>query len=250
LCIKKRGAQVVREKLQKVNQIRTFEHASDQIRTLIKNRQILPGEKLPTEQELCEALNIGRSSIREALRVLEAEGLIEVRRGSGAYITSNTTKILTSVEALDWLKPRGESLIQILEVREHIERLTVSLVTRAHSKDLILDLNAILDQLIELGKQKKSKIDLNEVTNLNTQFHLSISKASGNDIAHEILMHLLPAFSKSNKLILLMQLPLDRQISEHREIITSIQKGDPDRAEQVIEKHIKRILEEIQRIED
>ncbi len=75
-------------RLQKVAPVRIFEQAVEQLRELIMTGRLLPGDRLPTEQELCRQLSIHRSTVREALRVLEAEGLVECG-GYGRYVIDN-----------------------------------------------------------------------------------------------------------------------------------------------------------------
>lgn len=243
---------MVIDKLKKVNQTRVFEYASDQIRKLIKEGQLKAGEKLPTEQELCEALNMSRSSIREAIRVLEAEGLIEVRRGSGTYVTTNPYMPLGNDEALNWLKPRKESLLQILQVRESIEYLTVRLAAQNKTDKLISELNQLVKEYTEqyekIEKQNEKEINLDEISKINIKFHLAISKASGNDIAHEFLYHLLTSFSESNKVVIRIDLKLNHQISEHQAIVDAIKTGDPALAEQAMRNHLGRVVREVRQI--
>ncbi len=84
--------------------------------------------------ELSKLLDVGRSSVREALRVLEAEGLIEVRRGSGAYVCLSPPFNNHTGELAQWLHNREQTLEQVLEVRESIEGLTAALAA-GHASD-------------------------------------------------------------------------------------------------------------------
>lgn len=245
-----KGAKEITEKLKSVNRTRVFEQAVEQIRLLIRRGDIPPGDKLPTEQELSAALNMSRSSIREALRVLEAEGLIETRQGSGIFIPLNIPK--TSVkDVMNWLRQREESLVQILEVREYIEGLTASLAARNRSVELISELTTLLDQFSEIGKREGSSINLiDDIANLNTSFHLAICKRAGNDIANEILLHILPSFTESNKAVLYTSQTLKTQIQEHSNILEAIRAGDEEKAEKVMRSHIARVKREIQQISE
>jgi GntR family transcriptional repressor for pyruvate dehydrogenase complex len=239
---------MVIDKLQRVNQTRIFEYASDQIRQLIQDGQLKPGEKLPTEQELCNALDMGRSSIREAIRVLEAEGLIEVRRGAGTYVTAKPQKLLGTIEAVDWLKPRKESLLQILQIRQCIECLTVQLVAQFRPEELITELEQLIAKLAELVEKDEHEIDFGLISEVNMDFHLAISKASGNDIAYEFLRHLLSSFSESNKAVISIEITLNHQISEHQAILDAIKAGDCVLAEQTMRAHLDRVIKEVKQI--
>ena len=235
------------DKLQRVNQTRVFEYASDQIRELIKEGQLQPGEKLPTEQELCDALNMSRSSIREAIRVLEAEGLIEVRRGAGTFVNT-TPKIQDAQEALRWLQPRQESLLQILQVRECIERFAVREAALNHPNSLIEELEQLVEQYSTILKEGDRRTNLPILADLNTRFHLAICKATGNDIAYEFLHHLMKSFSVSNKAVIHIDFNLNHQVFEHKAILAAIKSGDPEMAEKAMRAHISRVYLEVKQI--
>lgn len=238
-------------KLRKISRTRYFEQVVDQIRSLIENGEVPVGEKLPTELELSEQLNIGRSSIREALRVLETEGLIEVRQGAGTFVTPRSEWVSSRNAAVGWLKQRGESLIQLLQVREWLEGLSVSLVAENPTPEVIAELEEILKEmagLVEEARGDETRLDLEKIAQLNTRFHLTISSYSGNEIAHEILSHILPAFSESNKAVLYTTPELGIQAAEHRSVVEAIKEGDQEKAVRCLRGHISRVRGEIQNI--
>jgi len=113
--------------LQKVTRIRVFEGAVHQIRDAIMKGEFRSGERLPTEAELSSLFDVGRSTVREAIRVLEAEGLIDVRRGAGMFVRERSFLGATHGEILRWLSKQEDSVLQIMEVRIGIEWLTASL---------------------------------------------------------------------------------------------------------------------------
>ena len=190
---------------------------------------------------------MSRSSIREAIRVLEAEGLIEVRRGAGTYVNT-APKIQDTQDALNWLQPRQESLLQILQVRECIECFAAREVARYRPESLVEELGLLVEQYIEIIQQDESKINLGQISEINTRFHLAISKASGNDIAYEFLHHLLRSYSESNKAVIHIDLTFDRQVSEHQAILGAIKASDPDLAEKAMRAHIGRVIQEVKQI--
>lgn len=230
--------------LKEITPVRVFEQAVDQLRTLIENGQIQVGEKLPSEKELCAALNTSRTSIREALRVLEAEGLVESRKGVGTFVSSRSFWMSSRNEIVALIRQRGEALRQILEVREYMEGLSARLAAESTTSDLILELSQMIDQLSEWVNQEEV-IDMDSVAQLNLRFHLAISRASRNDIVHEILLHILPSFSESNKAILYVEQSLSRQLDEHRRVFEAIRDGNPDEAEFAMRAHVKHVRQEV-----
>ncbi len=239
-----------RKVIQKVEPVRIFEQAVDQIRDLILKGELAVGEKLPTEMELSKLLNVGRSSVREALRVLEAEGLVEVRRGSGTYVTSNRPMNNHSIDLRQWLKLREDTLEQVLEVRESIEGLTAGLAAERATPEHILKIGEFTD----LISQKISQMDENggnhdeffdELSRLDVAFHLQISQAAGNDIAAEIINHIIPTFQESNRAVIYLYRKALLMDSEHREICNAIQAHDSLGAEAAMRHHIQRVRQDI-----
>jgi GntR family transcriptional repressor for pyruvate dehydrogenase complex len=234
-------------KLQRVETVRIFEQAVDQLRELIYQGALAPEQKLPTEQELSRQFHIGRSSIREALRVLESEGLVEVRRGSGTYVTANPMRLGLKSEVIGWLAQQRESLVQILEVRESIEGLTASLAAANCSDELIAQLRQNIDALSPLvDRIEENNVEtIDQVSRLDAAFHLLIGQASGNDLAEEILARIIPAFTESNKAMVYVRRGQRAMEAEHREILHSIQARDPQAAEKAMRAHIARVRDEI-----
>ncbi|MCA9727502.1 MAG: FadR family transcriptional regulator, partial [Candidatus Eisenbacteria bacterium] len=103
-----------------------YQAAAEHLRTVILESDLRPGESLPSERDLCEQLGVGRSTVREALRQLHAEGLIEPRgRTSPMRITDPSGRLRQSVEYVARL--RGLTLAQLLDVRRALESRALEL---------------------------------------------------------------------------------------------------------------------------
>lgn len=235
-------------KLRKVEQVRLFEQAVEQISDIILSGNFAPEEKLPSEQELSKQLNVSRSSVREALRVLEADGLIEVRRGAGIFVAAKPYKGSLRSEFVHWLAKRKESLEQLLQVRESIEGLTASLVAVTHSKDLIEQLRLILHQQKSLLNPEFENGDeiIDKLAALDAEFHLTIAEASGNVIAYEIISHIFPAYNQGNKAVIYVGNRQYKMVNEHTLVFNAIETGDPVAAEKFMRDHIARVRSEVE----
>ena len=235
------------QKLKSLTPVRIFEQVVDQIRGLILSGDLRPGERLPSEQELEKQLNVSRSSVREALRVLEFEGLVEVRRGSGTYISEYSGLANGRIEVAKWLKSRGESLSEFLQIREYIEGLSCSLAAQHVNADIKSELIEVHNELCKMidSSEKTESIDVDRLAELDTQFHLAIGRASGNSLVNELISFVVPAFQHGNKAIIYMGSPLASMESDHKKILTAIEAGDPLAAEQTMRKHIVRVRNEI-----
>lgn len=243
------GGHVEPLRLQKVTPQRIFEQAVDQIRELIRTGSLSVGQKLPTEQELSKQLNVSRSSVREALRVLESEGLVDVRRGSGTFIAAPPARSQLDQNSAQWLEQREEALEQVLEVRESIEKLAVSLAASRASDAALSDLRGIVEaQSHQIQTMLSSgEDDYDVLSQLDAEFHLAISAASGNDVVHEIIAHLVPAFNESNKAVLYVSRRMLNMENEHRAILQALEKRDPAAAAQAIQNHIASVHQVVAR---
>jgi GntR family transcriptional repressor for pyruvate dehydrogenase complex len=129
----------------KVRRVRSFDDVVDQLREAIYAGRIRPGERLPGERQLCEAFGVGRPTLREALRSLEAVGLIEVRpgKGGGSYaVTPSASTVGDALAALVGL--RGASLEDLAEFRVDFESENAAWAARRATADDIGELEAIV----------------------------------------------------------------------------------------------------------
>lgn len=235
--------------LKKLEPLRIFEQVVQQIRELITSGELHPGDKLPPEQELEKQLSVSRSSIREALRVLEAEGFVEVRRGSGTYITSSTAK-KTKGEIANWLEQRKDLLLQVLKVRESLEGLNAALCAENATKEEQAWIRTLLANMEKIIAEKMpgSEVDLDKMVDLDSKFHLAVSQASGNDVCNEITSQIVPAFQEGNKAVIYVSDQADATLKDHLAILVAIEARNPKAAEKAMRKHLARVRNLMQSI--
>src|SRR6476469_7469351 len=106
--------------IEPVKRSRIYEHIVQQIRALISDGSWAPGGQIPPERELAERFRVSRTSVREALRALEMQGVIESRQGGGTFVLSADTEALVPPLAAAILRGQRE-MTEVLEVRELIE---------------------------------------------------------------------------------------------------------------------------------
>lgn len=235
-------------RMQKLSPVRIFEQAVEQIHDLISTGALTAGQRLPPEQELSHQLGVSRSSVREALRVLESEGTIEIRRGSGAFISTRPATITQRGELRNFLEQREETLEQVLEVRESIEALAASLVASTASSEKLLEIHVIVeeqDALLDKWLEADSELDIDALARLDALFHLAVSGASGNDIVNEIINHLIPAFNESNKAVLYLGRRAKNMESEHHQILAALENRDASAAAEAMRVHIQQVKKAI-----
>ena len=158
------------------------------IEEAIRQKKLIPGTKLPSEKELCAQFAVSRTALREALRRLSARGLIDIRKGSGIYITE--LKIEDAINSLHLfydLRFNSDLILQIIEVRRLFEPEVARLAARNRTENDIKTLQKILS---ELEKSDPDNTQL-EVDIIN-RFHMNLAKATHNPI---VLISLEPIYS-------------------------------------------------------
>jgi DNA-binding GntR family transcriptional regulator len=143
-----------------------------------------------------------------------------------------------------FLEQREETLEQVLEVRESIEGLAASLVARTASGEALSEIRGIVEEQAAL-LDANGDPDIDALARLDALFHLAVSGASGNDIAHEIISHLIPAFNESNKAVLYLGRRAQKMESEHHDILVALEAHDTTAAAEAMRVHIQQVKKEI-----
>lgn len=213
---------------------RTFEEAVEQIAEVIASRQMGPGDRLPSERALADAMEVGRPTIREALKVLAHENVIELvgtGRNRGAYIRTdavppNLVEDQTSMRVSEVagvlisrrvLEPRVAQLAALERTDQEVERLT----------DLVrLQENAVGDRTRFLD--------------LDLRFHLEVGRCTHNSTIEALMMTLIRRVEKAYDLAL--RDPGESTwaiaLKEHKAIVKGIAGRDPERADEAMATHL------------
>jgi GntR family transcriptional repressor for pyruvate dehydrogenase complex len=157
---------------------REYKRVITYVKEQIAAGKLHTGDKLPTERELVQTLSLGRNSIREALRIMEAMGMLESRQGSGNYLSGNIEKTLTESMAL-MLLVKQVDYFQLSQLRRAIELFAYQGAIEHFAEPQIEELTSILE------KMKKSRGS--EKASLDKQFHDSILAGCENTLIISIM---------------------------------------------------------------
>lgn len=161
-------------KLRPVTRVRAHEEVARQLRELMHRGELRPNDRLPAERELAKQFGVSRATVRQALSVLQAAGLIESQVGSGTF-TRGATEVINVTNLANALRAAGASLIEQLELRRIIEPQVASLAAeRATAQDLA-ELEACLDE------QRAHASDPLFI-DADSSFHLRIAYAARNSL--------------------------------------------------------------------
>ncbi len=227
---------------QNVKSVRLSDTVVDQILSLIEEGLLKIGDRLPGERELVEQLGVGRASVREALRILEAQGVLEVRPGRGAFITGKPADITAGIEGIRrWFQDHADEILEMLEVRSALERQAANLAARRANTAQIEGLNRILEE----AQRYVAEGNFQKAGYLDHEFHRELANASGNKMLTQLIDSTIEALISPRRSI--QQLPGRAELSmrEHRQIVNAIAREDPEAAEAAVEKHIASVRQAI-----
>jgi DNA-binding FadR family transcriptional regulator len=210
--------------LPKVAKISLVDEVIRAMRQMLEKDIWTAGSKLPSELELSRQLGVGRSTIREALRVLGHLGLVESRTGLGTYVTQQTMSN-SPIE----LPQTAETLLALYEFRKGLEIPAARLAAEKRTPEQMDDIRKAWGRCAQ-AVQNDSAV---EFARLDFLFHLSIVKASQNQFYISAYQDLSDAFNGSVKLIL-GQGQLRSMLHFHDALIDAIADGDAERAERAV----------------
>jgi len=217
----------------------TYELLAQRLLELIARGELAVGEPLPSERELVERFRVGRSSVREALRVLESKGLID-GGGKGRFVVSESPNPLnSSLQVL--LELKEADVAELYELREVLEGATVAFAAERRTED---DLVAMAEAIDEMAAGLGSPDDYIEA---DLRFHLAIARAGGNRIA----VHMMQAIREILRrgLTRLYSVPggPERSIAHHRAILEAVAAQDAAAARERMLEHLRTVAAEVGR---
>jgi GntR family transcriptional repressor for pyruvate dehydrogenase complex len=173
-------------------QITAVEKVSEYIKNKIIYRELHAGDKIPTETELCQILGVSRSSVREALKILESSNIIKIRRGDGTYI-SKSNEITFSNPLLFKMILSNMTLRELFDFREQMEFSIIKLaITYAEDSDIAC-LRGSYERMSECVQ--KTPEDSEKLFLLDIEFHRILAHATKNILMKELYFFTMDIFS-------------------------------------------------------
>jgi GntR family transcriptional repressor for pyruvate dehydrogenase complex len=226
---------------QPVRRSRLYEDIVRQIQDLIADKHLTPGDRLPGERELADLLSVSRASVREALRVLDFLGVVEVRPGEGTFVaTTPPAPVDPSVYRL--LRERT-FLLDVLAARRVVEDAIVRLAARVATRD---DLDA-LGQYLETRERELATGRQDVVGDL--AFHAMLADATGNPVLGSVMRHLNELWLRSREKTGRKNTSPHKAHQFHRQILTALRRRQPTAARQAMRRHLDDMRSEIEKPE-
>lgn len=228
-----------------VSRVRTYEQVLDRIETQIVTGALRPGQRLPPERELAVLLGVSRPAVREALRILEAQGVVrsQVGRGpdSGTTIESVPSDALARLLRLH-VALGTFAIDDVIETRVSLERSSVLSACRTPHPEHLRQMRAAMQAM------DAPDIDRETFNQRDSEFHVALADAGGNRLMSDVTR----AIRESVRTPILASLSAmpdsgadgwpgvrDRLRADHRAILTAMEAGQGERAADLLEAHIR-----------
>jgi DNA-binding FadR family transcriptional regulator len=221
--------------LKPIRRVRLYENAVEQIQTLILGNEYKPGDRLPSERALAEHFHISRHSLREALRILDVMGLIEIKVGDGIYVKE--VDFLPYIESLNLsirsrLPRERDSFTKLWGVRRILETGMVELAARQVTESFLKTLRWCIEEM-------KKNIDHQEAfISAGIRFHRLIAEMAQNEILILIWDMLANLIRKSQSKIYGIPWSPKKALSAHKKIFLALKAKDPRKAVEAMKQHM------------
>ena len=205
------------------------QQTEDQLMKYILDNQISIGSKIPNEFELAQMFQVGRSTVREAVKGLISRGILEVRRGDGTYVIS-TVYMENDVLGFGQIKDRYQLALDLFDVRLMIEPEIVTWACRRATKEQLVKLRELCDEVEYLYKQGHNHIYK------DIEFHSYLAKLSGNMVVERLI----PVINTSVVIFanITYRSLMQETLETHRAVVNAIERKDPVGAKCAMNMHL------------
>jgi len=209
-----------------------------QIQEAISRGEFQPGERLPSERELVQTFGVSRVSVREAIRSLEALGLVKVEQGRGAFVSDRRSGVGEPLAR--WLALHRDEVFDLHLVRGALDELAAHCAAARHDP-------AAVAQLVLAHEALRERVEegapIEELIRHDLDFHIAIAEASGNPLLYDLLFDLHTLLAEARRFSFATGGRPRQSVSEHGEIVEAVRRGDPAAARAAMRRHVESIRE-------
>ncbi|MCW3014354.1 MAG: GntR domain protein [Solirubrobacterales bacterium] len=208
----------------------------EQLEDAIRRGEYQPGDRLPSERELVEMLGVSRVSVREALRMLEAVGLVSVRHGEGCFVTDPSGK--ASRDLRRRVERNRDESLELLLVRGALDEVAAARAAELRDPAALAEIQRLHE---EFATAVNSDVPIEDVTQADIAFHGAISRASESPLLSDLLLDLHSLLADSREVGLREERAARQSVEEHAAIVRAIVAGDAAAAREAVTAHIARV---------
>lgn len=206
---------------------------------------IAAGDKLPTEMELCDRLQVGRSTLREAIKALQVMGYVTIEPGRGAFLKRKNLDNPVH-QLLSWLGSRKTEVADLIEVRMQIEPFAARLAVERGSDADIARIDARRNDYERLLQIEPFDDGVGEqLGELDAAFHAAIAQASHNLLLIDLNTVAAEAFKAYRQRSFMIKSHASNAVGPHRKIVAALQARDAAAAQRTMKSHLFKALEDM-----
>lgn len=230
-------------KFKKIGSRKIYIEVIDQIKNLLDSGEIKPGDQLPSERDLAECMGISRVSVRQALAVLEALGIVEIRHGEGTFISLNKGNANNLDLYLSNLTKESDPL-DIIDARKIIEVEIAGVAAIQRTEEDLISMKNLLSRMEEKIKQGE------ETSTVDLSFHLAITNSAHNPVLSFIMNQIASLMRQSlwsvaKGISLMTPGRADKYLRQHRVIYYCIERQDSLSAKEAMREHLLSIEKDL-----
>jgi len=216
------------------------EDIANQIKRLIIDGELKPGDQLPPERELIKQLGVSRPSLREALNSLVTMGFLEVRQAKRTFVKSVTSKLIEDPLSL-LIKADDQKIFDLIEVRKAIETWAAYHAAQKASMEDIEQLDTIIREMKRAFEEGRSW------EKQDADFHLAIAKATHNTIHMHIMSGIYDLLRESVGRVFRDRVKIKKLLDQHYRIFNAIKNHSPDKAREKTLEHLNYVESEVKK---
>lgn len=202
----------------------------------IRDGTVPVGGRLPTEQALCQKYAVGRSTVREAMRMLHSQGYVNIKRGSGTYVISREAKDSSPSK---WILSSVDDMRDYIDLRIAIEELAIRLFIRRFDEKNLAHLKAVEESF----EQATQTGDVSQMTALDEEFHSCIASGGKNELLMNVNQLLIGSFREYRNVTFAAKEHHAAAVTAHRGILDAIGRRDTNEAVFNIRTHLLTSME-------
>ncbi|WP_405816342.1 FadR family transcriptional regulator [Streptomyces sp. NBC_01390] len=210
---------------------RLYEQVLDRLRDYVAEGGLGAGDRLPPERDLAARLGVSRASVKQAIVVLEVQGLVEVRHGGGTYLVRDSLE----VEPVEQLVERRRRLPDVLDAREALETKLAELAAERRTPE---DIDVLRAALAVMGEEIDKGAEGVEGDRL---FHAAVTSAAHSGILAEFMRSIADQITESRHESLRQPGRPARSLAQHMAIFEAIEAGLPRQAAAAMRRHVRTV---------
>jgi len=216
------------------------EDIANQIKRLIIDGELKPGDQLPPERELIKQLGVSRPSLREALNSLVTMGFLEVRQAKRTFVKSVSSKLIEDPLSL-LIKADDQKIFDLIEVRKAIETWAAYHAAQKASREDIEQLDTIIREMKRAFEEGRSW------EKQDADFHLAIAQATHNTIHMHIMSGIYDLLRESVGRVFRDRVKIKKLLDQHYKIFNAIKNHSPDKARERTLEHLNYVESEVKK---